>query len=917
MTPTSLTCEYLRNPLGIDVVQPRLSWTIKSDRRGETQTAYHILVASSEELLHSDKGDLWDSGKVASDQSVLVEYAGKPLASEARCYWKVRVWDHNGKPSAWSETALWTMGLLHKSDWKGKWIAYRANLEPDETAPPTVRSHGEHSASIHTQKVAGPLFRKEFTASKPIKRATVHICGLGFYELSINGEKAGDEVMNPAFTRYDKRSLYVTHDVTSLMKQGENAIGVMLGNGFYNCQASDAWDFERFVWRNTPRLLMQMKVEYADGSSEVIVSDSSWKTTTGPLIFDYIRNGENYDARLEKTGWNTAGYSEHPELVEGRSDWQPVVLVDGPTDKLVAQKIVPAKVTETLKPVKITEPKPGIFVFDMGRNISGWCRLKVAGPVGTTITIRYDERLHEDGTLYQMNSTHVFTGEFQTDKYTLKGVGIETWEPRFVYHGFQYAQVEGFPGKPTLDSLELRIVHAAFEEMGEFECSNDLLNTIHKFAQRSYKSNFISYPTDCPHREKNGWTGDAQLACETGLYNFNSESNYTKWIDDFDDCQRPDGNLPGIIPTDTWGYDWGNGPAYDSAYMLIPWYVRLYRGDTRLLMAHYEGYKRYLDYVANHSEGHIAGFGLGDWCPPVGSPESHPAPRELTSTAYYYVDVKIVAEVAGMLGKIDEQRKYEALAEEIKKTFIERFYDSETGTYIGKDQTGMAAALYQGLVPDSEKSKVMEALVAEVANRKGHVFAGILGTKYLLHALTDNGRADLAYEAVSKRDFPSWGHWIEMGATSLWEKWDGGDSRNHIMFGDIDAWFYETLAGINPDPAKIGFKNTIIRPRPVGDLKWAKAWHRSPYGVIRSSWKREPKHPEPVEGRSASDKFILDLEIPANSTATVYIPAASVDQVTEGGKPASKSEGVKFARMDDGCVVFQIGSGSYKFRVGE
>lgn len=892
--PANLTCEYLRNPLGIDAAQPRLSWTLPGNGRGQVQTGYQILVASSEKLLESGKGDLWDSGKVASDHSVLVPYSGKPLASEQRCYWKVRAWDR-GKPSEWSKIAFWTMGLLHEADWKGKWVANRAKLDADETLPETMKGGGPNVASFVTQKIPSPLLRKTFEAAKPIKRATVYICGLGFNELRVNGKKVGDSVLDPTFSRYDKRALYVTHDVTGVVKQGANAIGVMLGNGWYNCHSRDAWDFDHAVWRNTPRLLFQMRVEYADGSSELVVSDGSWKTALGPIVFDGIRNGEFYDARLEQRGWDTNDYSD--------TDWKTAEIVDGPGGKLVAQSAPPVKVMETIRPVKVIEPRPGVFVFDMGCNVAGWCELKVAGPAGTRVTLKYDERVHPDGSLDQQNAVHLYSGEFQTDKYTLKGVGTETWEPRFVYHGFQYVQVEGFPGTPTLDTLLGKVVHTSFEKTGEFECSNDLLNKIQRNTVRSYIGNFVGYPTDCPHREKNGWTGDAQLASETGLYNFGGEASYSRWMNDLDDCQRDDGNLPGIVPTGTWGYAWGNGPAWDSAYILIPWYVYLYRGDPGILKAHYEGYKRYLDFLAAGADGHIVSIGLGDWCPPEGGAGGHATPAALTSTAYYYVDVKIVAKVAEMLGKTEDARKYAALAEEIRKAFIAKFYDPATGTYEGKEQCGMAAALYQGLVPDGDRDKVMKALVAEVERRDGHVWAGILGTKYLLHALADNGRADVAYGATTKRDFPSWGHWVEQGATTLWEAWDGGGSRNHIMFGDISAWFYEALAGINPDPAKPGFRHIIIRPRPVGDLKWVNAWHRSPYGVIRSSWKRD------------AGKFDLDIEVPANTSATVYVPAASADEVAEGGKPASASECVKFVGMKDGCAVFEVGSGQYAFRV--
>ena len=864
MGPSSLTCEHLANPLGIDVARPRLSWTILSTRRGEVQKAYQVLVASSEALLDVDKGDLWDSGKVASSESVLVQYAGKPLASEARCYWKVRVWGRDGKPSSWSENAFWSMGLLNESDWKGKWIANRAKLEPYETIDPSIRGRDAEASSRITQRIPSPLLRTEFEAGKPVKRATAYICGLGFYELSINGKKVGDSVLDPAFTRYDKRDLYVTHDVTDLVKRGANAIGVMLGNGWYNCHSRDSWDFDHAQWRNTPRMLFQMRVDYADGSSELVVSDGSWKTTTGPIVFDCIRNGETYDARLALRQAQDA-------------QWTPALIVDGPGGKLAAPNAPPVKVMETMKAVKITEPKPGVFVFDFGCNIAGWGRLSVAGPVGTKVTIRYDERLHPDGTLHQQNAAHMSSGEFQTDTYICKGVGRETWQPRFVYAGFRYAQIEGYPGRPTRDSLQALVLHTDFEKAGEFECSNDLLNEIQRLTLRSYVSNFLGYPTDCPHREKNGWTGDAQIAAETGLYNFGVEANYARWMYDFDDCQKragedavaswiggegvgkeQQGDLPGIVPSGYWGY--GTGPAWDSAYLLIPWYLYLYRGDSEVLKTHYDGMKRYVDYLTSRARDNIVDYGLGDWCPPEGGAQGYKTPHALTSTAYYYVDAKLVSETAKMLGKADDARKYAELADQIGKAFGKTFYDPKTGTYEGGEQCGMACAIYQGLVPAREKGKVMKALLAEVERRDGHVWAGILGAKYLLHALTDNGRADVAYEAVTKRDWPSWGYWIDQGATSLWEDWRGGSSRNHIMFGDIGAWFYEALAGINPDPAKPGFKHIIIRPQPVGDLEWVRAWHKSPYGVIRSSWKRE------------GGEFTLDIEIPANTTATVYMP---------------------------------------------
>ncbi|NLN77099.1 MAG: family 78 glycoside hydrolase catalytic domain [Armatimonadetes bacterium] len=901
--PTDLACEHRRDPAGIDSTQPRLSWIVSSNSRGEVQTAYQILVASSEDLLKANKGDLWDSGKTLSDQSVLVRYAGKPLISEMRCYWKVRTWTNRGGQSEWSKPAFWSMGLLQETDWKGKWIANRIKLDDDETLPLNMKGRGPDAASHVMQKMAGPLLRKTFETRKPLKRATLYACGLGFCELSLNGAKVGDAVLSPTYTKYDRRASYKTYDVTAMLNDGPNVIGAMLGNGWFNCFTRDSWEFDHAPWRTTPRMILQMRLEYTDSTSELVVSDESWRTALSPITFDGIRNGEEYDARLEQPGWDTIDFVEHFEGESKLPGWKPVEIVDGPEGRLVAEISAPVKIMETFKPVKVTEPKPGVFVFDMGRNIAGWCELKVAGPIGTRVTLRYDERLHDDGTLHQSNAGHLATGEFQTDIYTLKGVGLETWEPRFTYHGFQYVQVEGFPGKPTLNSLVCKMTHTSFDKAGEFDCSNELLNKIQRATLLAYVSNFVGFPTDCPHREKNGWTGDAQLATEAGLYNFASESNYERWMFDFADCQLEDGNLPGIVPTGGWGYEWGNGPAWDSAYFLIPWYVYLYRGDATSLKTHYEGYKRYLAFLASKAEDNIVSIGLGDWCPPEGGPGGHATPAALTSTAYYYVDVKIAAKTAQMLGKTEEARQYNALADNIAKSFMAKFYNPDTGKFEGDEQCGMATAIYQGLLPEAEKARVMNAIVAEVEKRKGHIWAGILGAKYMLHALTDNGRADLAYEAAIKRDFPSWGHWIEQGATTLWETWDGGASRNHIMFGDISSWFYQTLAGINPDPTKPGFKHIIIRPRFVGDLTWAKAWHNCPYGRIGSAWKKD------------ANKLTLVIDIPANTTASVYLPGNSVELIKESGKPASKSEGVKYAGLKEGCAVFEVGSGHYEFEV--
>ncbi|MDX9973764.1 MAG: family 78 glycoside hydrolase catalytic domain, partial [FCB group bacterium] len=534
------------------------------------------------------------------------------------------------------------------------------------------------------------------------------------------------------------------------------------------------------------------------------------------------------------------------------------------------------------------EPAPGVFLFDMGQNMAGWAQLRVSGPAGTTITLRYDERLDDKGALSQENDIYLFSGEFQTDRYTLKGEGVETFEPRFAYHGFQYVQIEGFPGRPTLDTLEGKFIHTAFEQAGTFECSNELFNRIQRNTLWSYIGNFTNgYPTDCPHREKNGWTGDAHLAIDQALMNFGSAPAYSKWMNDFKDEQPESGELTGIIPTSGWGKN--IGPSWDSAYILIPWAMYEYCGDTQVLADQYEGMRRLVDYFTGKAKDGIVDLGLGDWVP-----SKTQTPQELTSTAYYYYDALTVSKVAALLGKADDAKKYGDLAESIYKAFNAKFYNVEQATYGNGSQTSMACALYQGLVPKELQAGIAAKLVGAVEREDNHFDGGILGAKYLLHALTNQGRPDVAYAVASSKTFPSWGRWMEQGATTLWENWDGSLSRNHIMFGDISAWFYKTLAGINVDPAQPGFKHVVIKPRIAGGLTWVKAEHESMYGTIKSAWRQE------------DGALKLDVTVPTNTTATVYVPATALESVKE-------TEGLTGGKMEGGYAVFEVGAGEYRF----
>jgi len=874
LKPVNLRCEYLKNPLGIDALQPLLSWQLESGTRGARQTAYQIRVKSSPFALDHPAQTLWESGKIASAETGVL-YRGSPLIPGTRCQWQVRAWDGNGNPGPWSRTASWEMGLENNQQWgNSKWIG----------------------ATIDTAYQPAPFFRRTFTLGKNIASARLYICGMGYYELHCNGQRVGDHILDPGYTRYDRRALYVTYDVTKLLRSGDNAIGVILGTGWENVHTRAVWYFDKAPWRAAPKVRAELRVLYTNGVREDITTDKRWKCATGPIVFDSIYGGESYDARLERPGWDTPDYND--------DGWQPAIVVGEPGGLISAQAMPPIRATKIIPPVSIKEPKPGVFLFDFGQGLSGHARLTVSGHAGTTIKLRYGERLHPDGTL---DTSHIEQHQiktnppqqFQTDTYTCKGDSAESWEARFVYHGFQYVEMTGFPGRPTVKNLQAIFTHTDVESVGDFECSNPLLNKIWRNTRWSYLSNLASIPTDCPHREKNGWTGDAHLAAEQGLLNFDGITFYQKWINDLADEQRPTGELPGIVPSSGWGYEWGNGPAWDSAYLLIPWYLYLYCGDTRTLTSHYEGMRRYVDYLTARAQNGIVSIGLGDWVP-----WKTETPVEVTSTAYYYRDALIVAKAADLLGKPLDAIRYTALAHQIADAFQAKFYRADTHTYANGGQTALSCALYQGLVPEDARAEVLSSLVAAVKSADGHIDTGILGAKYILNTLTDNGRTDVAYRIASQKTQPGWGWWIEQGASTLWESWGGTDSRNHIMFGDISAWFVKALAGINPDPAEPGFRHIFIQPNVVGDLTHASAYYDSVRGRIESRWKLD------------GDKLTLNVTVPANSTATVRVPTAEPDSVTESGRAQTEwpANGVNRARAEPGALVCEIGSGAYEFQ---
>ena len=697
---------------------------------------------------------------------------------------------------------------------------------------------GQGAAETTNPPYAALLLRKESSLpSKPV-RATAYVCGLGYHELSINGRKVGDHVLDPGFTDYTKRVLYVTHDVTDLLKPGRNAIGAVLGAGWYDTPAMDVWIFHTAPWIAPPKLLLRIDIEYGDGTREAIVSDNTWKHETGPLVFNGIRGGETYDARREKPGWDRPGYDDLA--------WSAVKVAPAPAGRLMAQYHPPIRKTASIRPVAISEPKPGVFVFDLGVNIAGWARLETRGAHGQKITLQFNELLNKDGAVNVAQNAEPSGGRFQTGEFILKGEGVEVFEPRFTYHGFRYVQVTGLSEKPSVESLTGRWVHTDPEPAGVFTCSNALVNHIHEIIRRTQLNNLHGIPTDCPQREKIGWTEDGCVTMEEAIYNFQMPTFYTKWFRDMLDAQDANGHASAIAPSPGWGKSEADGspsglsdPWWGGAIVRTPWQLYRYYGDTRILAEAYPAMTRYLDYVEKHAPGHITWSNEGDWLEAgVGGPSKR-TPPQLAGTAAYCYYAKLVAEIARLLGRDDDARKYKRLAGEISAHFHERYFDSSTGLYAKDSQTAQALPLAFGMTPPDKRTLVLGQLLKNIREtRDGHVSSGIVGTLYVFQTLMESGHDDIAYAMLTKQGFPGWAHMLKSGATTVWEAWDGGGSRNHPALGCIDAWLYQALGGIRLDPSVPAFKQLIIKPAVVGDLTWVKCSCRSVYGTIESNWRR-------------------------------------------------------------------------------
>jgi alpha-L-rhamnosidase len=859
--PAGLQCEHLERPLGIDAASPRLSWMMTDERPAAKQTAYRVIVGKDSLAVAGKRGLVWDSGKQNSSLS-LVTYKGKALEAFTRYYWLVEVWDKDGKPS--SSISSFETGMMTMANWKGAWISDGTDVK---TKP-------------------APYFRKVFPAAKKIKSARAYIACGGLYELYLNGKKVGNHRMDPMYTRYDRRTLYVTYDVTSQLQNGKNAVGVLLGNGWYNHQSTAVWDFHKAPWRNRPTFCLDIRISYADGTVETVSTDRDWKTTLSPVIFNSIYTAEHYDARLEQFGWNIVNFDD--------TKWKNASLRTAPSGNVVAQVMHPVRNVENIPAISMNKINDTAYVFDLGRNISGVSQITVKGEAGTVIRLKHAERLYKNGRADMSNIDQHYrptddTDPFQVDIVTLSGRGEESFMPHFNYKGFQYVEVTSSkPVQLTKESLTGHFMHSDVPVTGQIKSSNPTLDKIWFAANNSYLSNLFGYPTDCPQREKNGWTGDAHIAVETGLYNFDGITIYEKWMGDHRDEQQPNGVLPSIIPTDGWGYDWGNGPDWTSTIALIPWNIYLYYGDDQILRNNFPNMKRYVDHITDISPSGLTTWGLGDWVPVSDKP-----PVEFTSSVYYYADAVILAKTAKLLGKTDDHEKYTTLAAKIKAAFNAKFLNTATGIYGEGRQTELCMPLYWGLVPDDMKTKVAGNLAEKVVAGNSHLDVGLLGTKAILNALSENGYADLAYKVAAQETYPSWGWWIVNGATTLYENWridaKNDISLNHIMFGEVGAWLYKGLGGIRTDEQQPGFKNVLLKPNFVSGLDHFEAMHNGPYGAIVSSWTR------------TGNEVVYEVTIPANSSATVYFPLTGSQKAYKDGK-------VLMAKT-------QIAAGKHKFEI--
>jgi len=840
VAPSHLTAEYRTDPVGLDAARPRLSWRLgtKDGCANVRQGAAQVLVASSRELLADDRGDLWDSGKMDGGRSLNVEYGGRPLPSSRRVFWKVRTWDREGAASDWSPAASWVVGKT--SPWTAQWIG--------------------------DSRTSQPAFEKSFSVRSGLVAATLHVSGLGYYVASLNGMRVGDKVLDPSPTSYDRRVLYSTYDVTSQLREGANAIKVLLGRGWYDVPVDRTWNFDEAPWRDRPRLLAELELFYADGSQETVSTDKSWRTCANPVAYDSLREGEVIDARADSAPFES----------------RPAQVVAAPRGKLVAAAHPGSNVVRTLKPVRVARVADGWMVsFD--ENFAGWIRLRMRGQSpGSVIAVRYDERIGEDGCPASERRIDMFNTTrgkdnprpgpvFQTDRYVCSGAAEETYEPFFNYNGFQYVYVTGLQGDLSSADILGCVVRTAFEKTGSFESSDPLLNRLMAAAERSYEANFVQgFPTDCPHREKNGWTGDAAIASEFAQYVCENTAAYEKWLRDVCDAMTPEGKLPGIVPAGVWGGvrdATAYGPVWDAALPAVAWNLWIYRGDRRILDEVWPQLEKMLAFTASRADAEgLVDYGLGDWLP---VDDLHKPSVCYTSSAYYCQAQLIAAKIAAVKGLSEASARYAAGAAKTRRALRRKFASSDGARFENGRQTAMALALSMRLMESDEVEEAADCFVQSIRDSGVFMDFGLVGSKHLFRALSSVGETELALDILLRKTDRSFAKWMESGSTTLWEDFGDGASRNHVMYGDFSAWAYQHLAGIRvgeggtpalPETDAPGFGRFLLAPQPVRRLSFVRASTVTPYGRVASAWERQ------------DGKIRYSFEIPPNASARVVLP---------------------------------------------
>ena len=875
-TISSPVCEYLVNPVGIDVTSPRLSWKMISDQQNATQNAYEIRVADSPSNLNKKDALLWTSGKVDSDESVNISYEGPALKSMQRAYWQVRIWDNSNKASEWSEVSYWETGILKTDEWKASWITMKETKS--ETSLPSQ------------------YYRTEFVSKKKVSSARVYATSLGLYQLFLNGKKVGDQLFTPGFTSYKKRIQYQTYDVTSML-QSKNAIGAMVGDGWYRGYLG--WDGLRAYYGDQLALFVQLVINYTDGTSEMIVTDKTWKTSYGAILEADIYNGEKYDARLETEGWASSGFDD--------SKWTEVTELDHSKEILVASNSIPVKATQEITPIKIITTPKGELVLDLGQNIVGWARMKVKGNKGDKVTLKFAEVLDKDGNFFTKN----LRAAQATDIYILKGGEEETFEPHFTFHGFRFIKLEGYPGTVTTDKITGIVIHSDMKQTGTFTCSDSLINQLQSNIQWGQRDNFLDIPTDCPQRdERVGWTGDAQVFSMTAAYNFNVAAFYTKWLKDLALDQQPNGEVPNIIP-DMWNNKLGGTTAWADAAVIIPWTVYRAYGDKRILADQYASMKGWVEYMhKNAGDDNLWNqkrWHWGDWLAYHSDAPDYAGAvteKDLIATAYFKYSTEILSKIASILGNDADAKRYSELAEKVKTAFIAE-YITPNGRLVSHTQTAYALALSFDLVPEELRQKSATYFAQDV-KKFGHLTTGFVGTPLLCSTLSSIGRDDLAFMLLNRKEYPSWLYPVTMGATTIWERWDtqkpdgtiidGMNSFNHYAYGAIGEWLYNNVAGLSIDPQNPGYKHIIFDPHPGGGLTNVTAEINSIYGIVKSAWEIK------------NEQFIYNVSIPANTTATVTLPKSKGASIQLNSAPLKKEFQTK-----GNDIQLELGSGNYQF----